>query len=1195
MPYKLLPEDELLGFTAAVHGDADERIEVYGYRISAWRKFLYNASSFLTLGLVALISKWQPVWKVRMTCRVCELSKAEILVLKDKHNRLTVSEVILQPIHESTSSSMACYKHSSCKATHQEAYLRFFVHQHIRYVWNAQEARFSRLSGLDKGVDCTDFFNKYTGYTKEIQEEKSRIYGRNSIDVEVKSYASLLIEEVLNPFYIFQIGSITLWILDIYYYYATCILVISVVSIGVSLYETKRQRELLKNIVSHANSGTVLVIRSEHEMEEIPSSCLVPGDLICVPPTGCIMSCDAVLTAGNCLVNESMLTGESVPDVKTPLLPYDEEFSPELHRKHVLFSGTQVIQTRYYGSSRVTAVVIRTGFSTAKGSLVRSILFPQTMCFKFYKDAIMFVFLLFAVASVGMVFTLYLYIKRHVSLRETIIRALDIVTIAVPPALPAAMTVATVYAQNRLKRANIFCISPHRINVGGKLKLVCFDKTGTLTEEGLDLWGILPVHNQFFMAPVGDPAQLPARSPLLVSMATCHTLTTVDGKLVGDPVDLSMFRATKWDIEEPGADSNRYDVLTPTVVKPPPARKARLALPHQTPFVFIPPQLLTETVDGRPAGTDITARPGDAEDVEIEEVPYEVGIVRQFPFTSSLQRMSVVCRTLGRRYMDLYAKGAPEMIHSLCNPATVPENYFDVLRGYTLQGFRVMALAYRPLEKKLTWHHVQRVGRNQVECNLTFLGFLIMQNMLKLESTPVIHTLHNACIRCVMVTGDNLLTAVSVARDCDMIASTVRVVIVKASIRPGSSTAALEFEEACRADEFSSSRSFRADKYIEMEENSNFQFAVDGHSFAIVRNHFPDIFEKLLVKGTVFARMLPDQKMQLVQHLQQLGYVVGMCGDGANDCGALKAADVGISLSEAESSVAAPFTSKVPNIQCVPTVIREGRCALATSFSMFKFISLYSLIQFLSVMLLYYVQTNFSDGMFLYVDLFVITTLAVTMSYAEPCAELVARRPQSSLVSQSNITSLLLQLVIVIVGQVGMLKYLQSQPWYTRPNHDPEEDVYNYWDTTTLFFISCYQYLIMAVVFSTGPPFQKPLWGNFWFLGNLVVLFCFTTFLLFQAFPSVKGFFDMVRWRSEEKIHFRMTILMVCGLSWILSHVVEVYVINSTVLKRAYRALVPKPAPKNRYKVVELEIIKDPGWLSPKTTVLKHFDDYPKS
>ena len=72
-------------------------------------------------------------------------------------------------------------------------------------------------------------------------------------------------------------------------------------------------------------------------------------------------------------------------------------------------------------------------------------------------------------------------------------------------------------------------------------------------------------------------------------------------------------------------------------------------------------------------------------------------------------------------------------------------------------------------------------------------------------------------------------------------------------------------------------------------DDENYNFAMTGKSFGIVRHHFPQLFEKILVNGTIYARMSPDQKAQLVEHLISIGYCVSMCGDGANDCGALKA------------------------------------------------------------------------------------------------------------------------------------------------------------------------------------------------------------------------------------------------------------------------------------------------------------------
>jgi P-type E1-E2 ATPase len=86
-----------------------------------------------------------------------------------------------------------------------------------------------------------------------------------------------------------------------------------------------------------------------------------------------------------------------------------------------------------------------------------------------------------------------------------------------------------------------------------------------------------------------------------------------------------------------------------------------------------------------------------------------------------------------------------------------------------------------------------------------------------------------------------------------------------------------------------------------------------------------------------------------------------MCGDGANDCSALKTADAGISLSEAEASIAAPFTSSVQNIECVVTLLREGRCSMATALQSFKYIELYAMCEFSSVALLLTMGCNVTD------------------------------------------------------------------------------------------------------------------------------------------------------------------------------------------------------------------------------------------
>jgi cation-transporting ATPase 13A2 len=98
----------------------------------------------------------------------------------------------------------------------------------------------------------------------------------------------------------------------------------------------------------------------------------------------------------------------------------------------------------------------------------------------------------------------------------------------------------------------------------------------------------------------------------------------------------------------------------------------------------------------------------------------------------------------------------------------VPSDFDELLRHYTHRGYRVIACAAK-YENRLSWMKIQKMSREQAETNLEFLGFIIFENKLKETTTTVIDELKRAGIRNVMCTGDNILTAISVARECGLI------------------------------------------------------------------------------------------------------------------------------------------------------------------------------------------------------------------------------------------------------------------------------------------------------------------------------------------------------------------------------------------------------------------------------------------
>ncbi|NXL77436.1 AT133 ATPase, partial [Leptocoma aspasia] len=1201
----------------------EDEMEIYGYDLCRWKLVLVAAGVICSGGFLLLLLYWMPQWRVKATCRRTTLKDCEVVLLRttDEFKIWFCAKVRIMPslgasplqnpnpiMHKVSNGHAVHFSESAAEENKNDSKnhfpIRYFTHHSVKYFWNDSVQSFDVVRGLDESTFCSAIHNEHsTGLTKGMHDYRKAFYGVNEIAVKVPSIFKLLVKEVLNPFYIFQLFSVILWITDEYHYYALAIVIMSVISIVSSLYTIRKQYVMLHDMVAAHSIVRVSVCRGNQETEEILSTDLVPGDTMLIPSNGTIMPCDAVLLSGTCIVNESMLTGESVPVTKInlpnpseyPKAVGDEIYSPEVHKRHTLFCGTNVIQTRFYTGELVKALVVRTGFSTAKGQLVRSILYPKPTDFKLYRDAYLFLLSLVVVAGFGFLYTIVNSILNEVPARTIIIESLDIITITVPPALPAAMTAGIVYAQRRLKKIGIFCISPQRINICGQLNLVCFDKTGTLTEDGLDLWGIQRVENARFLLPEERAcSESLVKSEFVACMATCHSLTKIEGVLSGDPLDLKMFEAIGWILEEATEEETAlHNRIMPTVVRPSKqlSPESKQATDQEMMYVDVTLFFLPSCV---------------------AQTGYEIGIVRQFPFSSVLQRMCVIARVLGEKRMDAYMKGAPEVIASLCKQETVPVDFEHVLEEYTKQGFRVIALAHRKLESKLTWHKVQTISRDAIESNMDFLGLIIMQNKLKQETPAVLEDLHKANIRTVMVTGDNMLTAISVARDCGMILPQDKVIIAEALPPKDGQAARINWHYAdTLAKCTSSSPAINSEdipvklvhESLEDLQMTKYHFAMNGKSFAVILEHFQDLVPKLVLHGTVFARMAPDQKTQLVEALQNVDYYVGMCGDGANDCGALKRAHGGISLSELEASVASPFTSRTPSISCVPKLIREGRAALITSFCVFKFMALYSIIQYITVTLLYSILSNLGDFQFLFIDLAIILVVVFTMSLNPAWTELVARRPPSGLISGPLLCSVLSQIIICLAFQTLGFFLVKQQSWYepwtpdsdacnvldaqnTSSAHHGNETIHdehyikNY-ENTTLFFISSFQYLIVAIVFSKGKPFRQPCYKNFLFVLSVVVLYVFIFFIMLHPVEPIDEFLELVCVPPE----WRLRIVIIVILNAVVSVLTEEAGDRCGVCFLSSLFGCREKTPKAKYMHLAQELLVDPEWPpKPRTT-----------
>jgi cation-transporting ATPase 13A3/4/5 len=279
------------------------------------------------------------------------------------------------------------------------------------------------------------------------------------------------------------------------------------------------------------------------------------------------------------------------------------------------------------------------------------------------------------------------------------------------------------------------------------------------------------------------------------------------------------------------------------------------------------------------------------------------------------------------------------------------------------------------------------------------------------------------------------------------------------------------------------------------QNGGSIELAMTGRAFS----HFyqsPPVMDQLLFHTRIFARFSPTQKSDTVDLFIDRGLVTAMCGDGGNDCGALRTAHVGLALSEAEASVVSPFTSKTKSLSSMVDLLREGRCALATSFATYKFVLTYGQSYLIAKISYVYYDTSLAGATYLVIDVAMILCLTYSLTLSKPKDELTKDRPTSSLLGPHTFLSVFGTSIMnatflgICFGVMAQdpnyiewpLKCANPAFWFLQADN---------WETTVITIVFLYQLSFAGFVFAIGGRFRKAVWTN--------PLVCIL-FVIFQAF-----------------------------------------------------------------------------------------------
>jgi P-type Ca2+ transporter type 2C len=606
-------------------------------------------------------------------------------------------------------------------------------------------------------------------------------------------------------------------------------------------------------------------VKRDKKVSEIPSENLVPGDIILLKQGDIIPADSRIVSSQNLRVNESILTGESYDVEKSQNASVDQNEKFIFQKRNSLFFGTSVT------SGNATALVLETGKHTQIGKVAGKLKIEapevslRKRINKLAKNLSYIIIIYLGFSITFSVATLYLngnlpfFFLIAQNIAQSLITALNIM----PMSIPLLVTIVLLAGVLAMVKSNVIIRNLNSIESAGRISVLCTDKTGTITQNKMTVkWVYTPIRE---------------REERLYCVTSQDSI--FEGKIAEINVGQDFKKAVATYIED--------QELSPVEVEKESSLEYLLTaalLNNDTP-------ILKDDNGKIKACQNDTSRKvtSDATDIallclcekailEPEYYQERFEIIKSWPLDPNSKLITKIFKDNKTNRNILFVKGATEMLLTKCNRVLSKGNQAEVFNQeyknhviervdlFSQLGQRIVSLALREVDNL-----DQSALREEWEKDLTFIGFVAIVDPPRVGIRSSVFELKGAGIKPVMIMGDSLNTAKSVAKEIGL-----------------------------------------------LEDNQQVLESPQINSLS----------EQDFLNTAVFARTSPDDKRAIVARYQNMNYVIAMTGDGVNDAQAILAADVGIAMGATGTDVARQAAGIVladDSFKSIVTAIRVGR------------------------------------------------------------------------------------------------------------------------------------------------------------------------------------------------------------------------------------------------------------------------------